>query len=226
MSSIIFEVLFSLMRCLFVLVWTVSSVLATTAPTLLPTTAPTTARSSQYSVKLFAGTGTSGSTSGTGGQATAAGFTNCRSVWLDTADVVYINMDTASCIKTVDSSGIVHAFAGVCGTSGSSGDGGAASAALMSSRTISIFVSTVGSLSVADFSNHKIRSVSTSGIMSTVVGTGTGSTSGDGGKATSANVYGPHGVWCNSVGTMYIASYADNLVRSVSTANIILTFAG
>ena len=219
------------MRLFFLLslLWGQPFALASTAPSLLPslvpTDAPTTARSSQYSVKLFAGTGTSGSTSGTGGQATAAGLDNCRSVWLDTADVVYISLYDQGCIRSVDSSGIVQAFAGVCGSSGSTGDGGAATAALMSSA-ISIFVSTVGILYVADLSNNRVRMVSTTGIISTVVGTGASTNSGNGGKATSAGVYYPHGLWCNSVGTLYYGSYRSNLVRYVDSASIIRSYAG
>ena len=43
---------------------------------------------------------------------------------------------------------------------------------------------------IADRSNHRIRKVST-GIISTIAGTGTSSYSGDNGAATSATLYGP-----------------------------------
>ena len=48
---------------------------------------------------------------------------------------------------------------------------------------------------IADCFNNRIRKVTVStGIITTIAGTGTGSYSGDNGAATSATLYGPHGV--------------------------------
>ncbi len=48
----------------------------------------------------------------------------------------------------------------------------------------------LGNLYIADYYNNRIRKVTSStGIISTIVGTGTGSYSGDGGAATSATIY-------------------------------------
>lgn len=196
----------------------------TLSPSFAPSAAPSSARSSQYSIKLFAGTGAFSST-GNGGQATAATFFTLRTVWFDTAGVAYLVESGAMCVRTVDTSGIVHSFAGVCGTPGSSGDGGAASSALFS-YCPTIFVSTVGNQYIPDLSNNKVRMVSTSGIISAVIGTGTAATSGDGGKATAAAINAPHSVWGNSVGSLYIGSYEDHLVRSMDSSNIIHTLAG
>ena len=194
------------------------------SPTATPTSAPTSTRSSYYTIKLFAGTGTAAST-GIGGLATAAAFNDVRSVWMDTANTVYIAENAGKCVRTVDSSNIVHAYAGVCGSSGSTGDGGAATSALMA-NCISIFVSSVGSLFVADYGNYKIRMVSTNGIMSAVVGTGTNSNTGNGGKATSSTISDPHAMWCNSAGVLYVGSYSGAVIRAVNSASIISTFAG
>ena len=52
--------------------------------------------------------------------------------------------------------------------------------------------------------NHRIRKVTVStGIISTIAGTGTGSYSGDGGAATSATLYYPEGVGLDSSGIQY-----------------------
>ena len=54
---------------------------------------------------------------------------------------------------------------------------------------------------IADFSNHRIRKVTIStGIISTIAGTGTGSYSGDGGAATSATLNGPRGLSVDASG--------------------------
>jgi hypothetical protein len=54
---------------------------------------------------------------------------------------------------------------------------------------------------IADSTNHRIRKVTAStGIISTVAGTGTSSYSGDNGQATSATLYRPHSVALDSSG--------------------------
>lgn len=192
-------------------------------PSMTPTASPTSARSSSYSIKVFAGSGST-SSSGSEGMATAAGFSGPRSVWLDTAGVVYVVEGSGHCIRAVDSTNIIRAFAGSCGTSGSTGDGGAATSALFRSPT-SLFISSTGSVYLSDNGNNKARTVSASGFVSISAGTGTSSDSGDGGEATSAGVKSPNGIWANSVGVLYFDSSAAR-VRSVSTSNIITTFAG
>ena len=59
----------------------------------------------------------------------------------------------------------------------------------------------VGNVYIADRHNHRIRKVTVStGIITTIVGTGTSSYSGDGGAATSAALYGPLGVAVDASG--------------------------
>ena len=54
---------------------------------------------------------------------------------------------------------------------------------------------------IADWNNNRIRKVTVStGIISTIAGTGTSSYSGDNGAATSAALYGPHGVAVDASG--------------------------
>jgi uncharacterized membrane protein YbhN (UPF0104 family) len=55
---------------------------------------------------------------------------------------------------------------------------------------------------IGDTGNHRIRKVTVStGIITTIAGTGTSSFSGDGGAATSASLYQPVGVTVDSSGT-------------------------
>ena len=55
---------------------------------------------------------------------------------------------------------------------------------------------------IADTYNHRIRKVTVStGIITTIAGTGSASYSGDGGAATSAGLYYPYGVSLDSTGS-------------------------
>ena len=58
---------------------------------------------------------------------------------------------------------------------------------------------------IADYGNHRIRKVTVStGIITLLAGTGTGSYSGDNGQATSATFNGPGGVVLDSSGNSYL----------------------
>jgi len=62
-------------------------------------------------------------------------------------------------------------------------------------------MSNIGNVYIADSGNHRIRKVTVStGIISTIAGTGTSSHSGDEGAATSATLYQPTGVALDSSG--------------------------
>ena len=65
----------------------------------------------------------------------------------------------------------------------------------------SLTISYLGNVYIADTSNNRIRKVTVStGIITTIAGTGTQSYSGDGGAATSATLGYPIGVALDSAG--------------------------
>src|SRR4029077_15701987 len=79
---------------------------------------------------------------------------------------------------------IIQTVAGA-GTSAFSGDKGAAATAGLS-EPFGGAGDTVSNLYIADTSNHRIRKVDASAVITTVAGNGTEGFSGDGGAATSA----------------------------------------
>ncbi len=98
---------------------------------------------------------------------------------------------------------------------------------------------------IADQDNHRIRKVTVStGIITTIAGTGASSYSGDNGQATSAKLYRPSGITLDSAGTLtydliylltsllqlgnlYIADLLNNRARKVTVSTgIITTIAG
>ena len=86
----------------------------------------------------------------------------------------------------------------------------------------------LGNIYIADQWNHRIRKVTVStGIISTIAGTGASSYSGDNGAATSATLYTPRGVGLDTAGNVYIADTSNHRIRKVTiSTGIITTFAG
>ncbi len=89
-----------------------------------------------------------------------------------------------------------------------------------------IFV--IGNVYIADQFNHRIRKVTIStGIISTIAGTGSTSFGGDGSAATSATLYYPSGVAVDASGNVYVADSSNNRIRKVTVVTgVITTIAG
>jgi len=85
-----------------------------------------------------------------------------------------------------------------------------------------------GNLYISDTYNHAIRVLSAAtGIVTTIAGTGSGGSTGDGGPATKATLFYPGGIALDKAGNVYIADTTNNRVRKVNSATgIITTFAG
>jgi hypothetical protein len=111
------------------------------------------------------------------------------------------------------------------GTQGFSGDSGQATLAMLNNPS-GIAVDAPGNLYIADSGNNRIRKVSTTGVITTVAGTGVGGFSGDTGPATSAQLNGPSAVAIDTTGNLYIADGNNFRVRKVSTSGTITTVAG
>lgn len=112
----------------------------------------------------------------------------------------------------VSAAGEVRRVAGN-GTAGPSGDGGPATLAQLGPRGLAL--TRDGSLLIADAGNHRVRRVDASGIITTVVGTGTKGVSGDGGPALAAQLDAPLSVAVAPDGSLVIAdgSYRGRIRR-------------
>jgi sugar lactone lactonase YvrE len=112
------------------------------------------------------------------------------------------------------------------GTQGFAGNGGQGLSAEFSTPN-RITVDAVGNVYICDNHNYLIRKYTTStGIVTTVAGTGTAGFSGDGGLATSAEIN-PNGIAVDAAGNLYIADAGNNRIRKVTaTTGIITTIAG
>jgi trimeric autotransporter adhesin len=164
-----------------------------------------------------------GGYSGDGGQATAAEMHFPYGLAMDGSGNLYIADNGNYCVRKVNASGIILTYAGN-GIDGWSGDGGpATSAEIYLPKGLAVDIS--GNLYIAD-GNSYIRKVNTSGIISSIAGTGVRGYSGDGGPATAAELDEPQGVTIDGSGNIYIADYTNDRIRMISTNGIITTIAG
>ena len=105
------------------------------------------------------------------------------------------------------------------GVSGYSGDNGAATSAHLFGPT-GVILDGAGNMYIADAGNNCIRKVNTSGVITTIAGTGVAGYSGDNGIATSATLNNPTGVAVDGAGNVYIADRSNHCVRKVDNAGI------
>jgi NHL repeat len=112
------------------------------------------------------------------------------------------------------------------GTAGSVGDGSMAAAAQLNGpRGLARFAD--GSTLVADSAGNRIRRIATDGTITTVAGTGTAGSVGDGGPAVLAQVNGPRDVAVAPDGvTYFVADTGGNRIRRVDAGGTITTVAG
>ncbi|HYI94023.1 MAG TPA: hypothetical protein VEX68_10805, partial [Bryobacteraceae bacterium] len=171
--------------------------------------------------------------SGDGGPATSArlqlgvvgaGVARPGGLVVDSAGNLFIADTGNHSIRRVSPSGIITTLAGN-GSMGNSGDGGPASSAQLRDPT-DVAVDGSGNLFIADYSNDRIRKVSTGGIITTVAGTGSQGFSGDDGPASSAQLARPAGVAVDGAGNLFIADSYNSRIRKVSPSGIISTAAG
>ena len=174
-------------------------------------------------ITTFAGNGAAGF-SGDGGPATGASFRSPSGVFADGSGNVFIADVGNQRIRKVDTAGNIATVAGN-GTSGFSGDGGPATAASFF-NPVRVIVDASANLYIADQSNHRVRKVDSSGMVSTIAGSGSSGFSGDGSAATSAALNNPTALALDASGNLYISDQFNHRIRRVGTSGNITTVAG
>ncbi|HUI57792.1 MAG TPA: protease pro-enzyme activation domain-containing protein [Bryobacteraceae bacterium] len=170
-------------------------------------------------ISTVAGTG-SCCYSGDGGAAPNARLGYPAGVAVDGAGNLYIADTINERIRKVNVAGTIITIAG-SGDVGYSGDGGPApSAHFYGPEGVALDAS--GNVYVTDSGNARIRVVSASGVVTTLVG----GSIGDGGWGVFGALNQPYGVARDNAGNTYIADAYNNRVRKVSANGAISTVAG
>lgn len=81
-----------------------------------------------------------------------------------------------------------------------------------------------GNYYIADYSNNEIRKITSAGVTSTFAGNGTSGAAN--GTGTAASFKGPHGLACDAQGNIYVCDRGNNLIRKITPAGVVSTFAG
>ena len=175
-------------------------------------------------ITTVAGTGTAG-WSGDGGPATAANISQYpRAVSFD-PDGGFYSLDDYNrrAVRRVSTDGIIWTIAGT-GFATYNGDGIlAVNAALCNPEDLAL--GPEGSVYVEDGCNGRVRRIRPHGFIETVLGTGVGGFSGDGGPATQAQIT-SGGIDVGPDGTLYLADRSNNRIRRVGPDGIVTTIAG
>ncbi len=155
---------------------------------------------------------------GDGGPATSAQILPPIGLAVDAKGSLYIAESGAGVphVRKVDSSGVITTFAGSGSSAGFSGDGGPAVNAQLNTLA-GLAGDKAGNLYIADAGNYRIRKVDTSGIITTVAGTGQIDLggNGDGGAPISAALK-PSGLAFDAAGNLDVSDYSAGRIRRIS----------
>ena len=168
-------------------------------------------------VSTLAGSGKPGSVDATG---TAASFNYPQSVAVDTNGNVYVADSGNHKIRKITPAGVVSTLAG----SGTFGFVDATGTDASFSYPQGVAVDANGNVYVADYGNHKIRKITSAGVVSTLAGSGTPGAINATGIAASFN--NPGGVAVDTRGNVYVADTNNHQIRKITPAGVVSTLAG
>jgi sugar lactone lactonase YvrE len=166
----------------------------------------------------WAGNGTAGYANG---MRQSARFIRPTGLATDRSGTVHIAERGAHRIRRVLSNGSVMVTAGSTSASGQAGfvDGGGTAARF--NEPDGLAVTTAGTIHVADRGNHAIRSITGTGYVTTM--TGSGQPGYTDGPASDARFNQPAGICVDTQGTLYVADSGNHRIRKVETIRDTLT---
>jgi sugar lactone lactonase YvrE len=171
-------------------------------------------------IRTFAGNGTPcpltnpPSPCGDGGPASTAMLNTPLRMAVGPDGTLYIADFNSHRIRHVDAAGNISTVAGT-GLPGAAGDGGPATQALLQ-QPAGLVLDAAGTLYIADFANNRVRKVATDGTITTVAGTGTAGSLGDGGGGATAQLNGPTDVALAGDGGLLIVDQLNNKIRRLA----------
>lgn len=173
-------------------------------------------------VTRVAGTGQSGFF-GDGGPAVEAKLGWVYDLAVDAAGNIYIVDQDNNRIRMVDQDGAISTIAGT-GEPGYSGDGGPATEAQLD-HPWGIALDGNGNVYIT-VGPSVVRRIDSSGVITTIAGSGRVGYAGDGGPALQARLNSPEHVAVDGEGNVYIEDTGNNCIRMVDSNGVITTIVG
>jgi len=154
----------------------------------------------------FAGSGNSGSSNGAG---TLASFNSLSDIAIGSDGYLYVADAGNKLIRKISPNGLVTTFAGNGNVGSTNGIGTNASFNVPNG----IAIDGSGNILIGDTGNNLIRKITSSGVVSTLAGTGAiGSFNG---SLITTSFYHPAGITFDQSGNIYIADYGNHLIRKI-----------
>ena len=166
--------------------------------------------------------GKAGIKGSTDGSVSAALFNAPQSIVVDAQGNLFVSDTGNHTVRKISQAGVVSTVAGSAGASGVD-DGNGTSARFK--QPAGLAIDDTGMLYVSDSGNNTIRTISSTGTVTTVAGSAPAIGQRDGTGAT-ALFNNPQGVVADSDGNMFVADTYNHTIRKVTPAGVVTTFAG
>ncbi len=154
-------------------------------------------------ISTFAGSGAQGKADGTGASAT---FNQPGGLAIDAAGNIYVADVSNFSIRKITPAGVVTTVANYSG------------------GAFGLAVDAAGNVYVADEGNNQIEKISPAGVITIIAGGRTPGSANGTGLGASFNT--PIGIAVDAAGNLYVADELNNLIRKITPAGVVTTFAG
>jgi sugar lactone lactonase YvrE len=166
--------------------------------------------------------GTPGLTASNDGTGSGASFYDPYGIGIDGSGNLYVADASNDTIRKVTPGGVVTTIAGQPLVAGSTN--GTGSAALFNDP-VGVAVDSAGNIYVAEQGNFDIRKITPGGVVTTFAGT-PGSVGFADGTGAAAQFNLPTGLAVDSSNNVYVADYANDIIRKITPGGVVTTIAG